>query len=303
MIGAGPQSITDFQGFAALRADARRGENKDANLDAVAKQFESLFIGMMLKQMRQASESMEGGLMDSKQSRQYRDMYDQQIALHMAGQGGLGLAPAIRRQLSGELQVPEHSRSQADYQARPTMRARSIDAVQAAQDGAGSDARADFIRRLRPHAEAAAQRIGIAPEALIAQAALETGWGRSVMQSADGRSSHNLFGIKADHRWSGERVSVETREYREGVPMQVRAEFRAYDSFADSFADYAEFVSSQPRYRQAMQSAADPRAYFEALQQAGYATDPAYADKVMRILERGGLQVAKAGTATSHGQG
>jgi flagellar protein FlgJ len=123
-------------------------------------------------------------------------------------------------------------------------------------------------------------------EALLAQAALESGWGRHVMQDGEGRSSHNLFGIKADRRWSGERVSVDTLEYRDNVAIKTRADFRAYSSFADSFADYADFIGANQRYRPALEVGADSEAYLRGLQQAGYATDPAYADKIVAILRR-----------------
>ena len=144
-------------------------------------------------------------------------------------------------------------------------------------------------------AEAAAARLGIKPEALLAQAALETGWGKAVMKASDGSPSYNLFGIKADSRWEGDRSTVRTLEYRDGVAMKTRADFRAYDSYADSFADYADFVSGNARYQPALQAVDDPQAYFQALQQAGYATDPAYARKVLDILDRPEFQSAQAG--------
>jgi flagellar protein FlgJ len=288
MIGA---AVTDFSNYAALRAEARHGEGEDraANLDAVARQFESLFIHMVVKQMRQTS--LGDGLFDSQQSQTYRDMYDQQISSHMADSGGLGLAPVIKRQLGGAVSTPERGRSQADYLAAPTPRAPALDpAVPAREPGFAGPA--DFVRRLRPHAERAAAELGVPTEALLAQAALETGWGKAVMQRPEGGISHNLFGIKADRRWEGEQVKVSTLEYRDGLAMKTRAAFRAYDSYADSFADYAAFIAGNPRYREALQSAADPKAYFEKLQQAGYATDPNYARKVLDILQRPELRAA-----------
>ena len=144
---------------------------------------------------------------------------------------------------------------------------------------------AEFASLVWPHAERAAARIGVAPEVLVAQSALETGWGRHVMQHRDGVSSHNLFGIKADRRWQGDKVHVSTLEYRDGVALNTRANFRAYQSFEKSFDDYVDFLQRNPRYREALQTTADPAAYFDALQRAGYATDPAYADKIKRILD------------------
>lgn len=296
MVGAAPSAVTDFGALAKLRADARHGKDKAATLDEVAKQFESLFIRMVVKQMRKTS--LGDGLFDSKQSEFYRDMYDQQLSVNMAETGGLGLAPAIKRQLSGEALIPIHGRTQADYRAAPTPAAPALNPATATSQPPFAGP-ADFVRRLRPHAEAAAARLGVKPEALLAQAALETGWGKAVMDKPGGGVSHNLFGIKADGRWDGQRVAMQTLEYRDGVAVRTRADFRAYDNYADSFDDYADFVSGNPRYRAALEAAGDPQAYFEALQDAGYATDPAYARKVLNILARPELQSAQSDLAAS----
>ncbi len=144
----------------------------------------------------------------------------------------------------------------------------------------------DFVAKLRPYAEQAAATIGVAPDLLLAQAALESGWGRRIIKRPDGSSSFNMFGIKADRRWTGDRVYVRTTEYIRGVRTKVRAPFRAYDSYADSFNDYANFIMTQPRYRKALQQAGNSRAYMHALQRAGYATDPRYANKVLTIIAR-----------------
>jgi peptidoglycan hydrolase FlgJ len=146
-----------------------------------------------------------------------------------------------------------------------------------------------FVRELWPHAERAGAALGVAPEVLLAQSALETGWGRHVIPRGDGSSSHNLFGIKADTRWNGDRVQVNTLEYVNGVPEQQRAAFRAYQSPAESFADYVDFLQRNPRYRGALAQGSDAEGYLRGLQSAGYATDPAYADKILDILGRGTL--------------
>lgn len=297
MLGANASSVTDFGALAKLRADARGGQNKDANLDAVAKQFESLFINMVVKQMRQTS--LGDGLFDSKQSQMYREIYDQQISSNLADSGGLGLAASIKRQLGGDPLIPELARDHADYVASPTQLAPmqpdtpllspAIETSDVPFEGPK-----DFIARLRPHAEAAAKRLGVPAEALLAQAALESGWGKADMPSRSGGNSHNLFGIKADRRWDGERASVRTLEYEQGVAVRTRADFRAYDSYADSFHDYVDFIRDNPRYRKALQVVDDPKAYFHALQDAGYATDPSYARKVLSILQRPELQTASS---------
>ena len=142
----------------------------------------------------------------------------------------------------------------------------------------------DFVRRLLPAARATAEELGVDPRVLVAQAALETGWGKAVIQRDDGSSSHNLFGIKADSRWSGDTVHASTLEYEEGVVMRRREPFRAYASFADSFSDYLTFLRENPRYGEVLDRTGDPQGFVEGLQQAGYATDPKYAEKILSIL-------------------
>ena len=122
---------------------------------------------------------------------------------------------------------------------------------------------------------------------LVAQSALETGWGRKVVQAVDGRSSFNLFGIKAGGGWNGESAAVNTLEYRDGIAALERASFRVYDSLRDSFDDYVDFLTSNPRYQQALEKVADARDFLRELQDAGYATDPDYADKIINIMDRG----------------
>ena len=289
------QVYTDFSGLAALRARAR--EDKDAALDEVSRQFESLFLQMMLKSMRDAS--LGGGLMDSKQSEFYRDMYDKQIAVDMAQKQGIGLADVLKRQLGGGISAQYSDLSPEEYLGMP-ITARPVNGADAATVARRSvDTPAAFdcspeavVDALWPVAEQAAAKINLPPEALLAQAALETGWGRHVMQHGTGDSSHNLFGIKADSRWQGDKVMVSTLEYRDGVALNTRANFRAYESFEHSFSDYVDFVRRNPRYRQALAQTNDPKAYFSALQEAGYATDPAYAQKIQRILDSESMQRA-----------
>ncbi|MEI6414420.1 MAG: flagellar assembly peptidoglycan hydrolase FlgJ [Pseudomonadota bacterium] len=157
----------------------------------------------------------------------------------------------------------------------------------------GWDSPEEFVRDLWPWAREAAARVGLQPAALLAQAALETGWGSHIM-GAKGTTSHNLFGIKAHSGWDGERVRVPTVEFEDGLAVRKQAEFRAYGSFQESFQDYADFVTGNPRYRQAVAQAGDPASYFEGLQKAGYATDPHYARKLKSILSSGPMQRALA---------
>lgn len=302
------QVYTDFEGLAALRAKAR--DDQHAALDQVARQFESLFLQMMLKSMRDAS--FGGGLLDSKQSEFYREMYDDQIAIDMTQQDGIGLAEVLKRQLGGGIAPAYEGLTPRDYIGMPIARvAAAKQAAPAAKDLAGAAPAAsvmldgspdDFLQKLWPLAEQAAAKLDLAPEALLAQAALETGWGQHVMRHGSGSSSHNLFGIKADSRWSGDAVPVSTLEYRDGVALKTKANFRSYASYADSFKDYVDFLHSNPRYRDALKNTDDPTAFFSALQEAGYATDPNYAQKVLKVLDSNAVQRARDAAKTDSRQ-
>ncbi|MGF1726706.1 flagellar assembly peptidoglycan hydrolase FlgJ [Photobacterium nomapromontoriensis] len=142
----------------------------------------------------------------------------------------------------------------------------------------------DFVSRLKPYAEKAAQALGTDPSVLIAQAALETGWGQKVIKNAAG-SSNNLFNIKADPRWSGAKVATNTLEFHQGIPVQEKAAFRSYDTYQDSFNDYVRFLNDNPRYSKALEHPADPSQFIRNIHQAGYATDPKYVDKIISVME------------------
>ncbi|OOZ37717.1 flagellar assembly peptidoglycan hydrolase FlgJ [Solemya velesiana gill symbiont] len=300
---------TDFGGLEALKAQAVNDEQ--GSLDTVAQQFEAMLMQQMLKAMRQAS--MGEGLLDSDQSLFYRDMYDQQLAIHLAESGGLGMAEIIKRQLSeGQTGPSEQGKEIDDYprwgheisvQTDNSNSGRHVELnAELQQQGVGDQAPdtrnwqpVDFVKELMPWARKAAALLGLQPQALLAQAALETGWGRHIMRFGDGQSANNLFGIKADQRWDGNKVAVNTLEYENGAAVKKRAFFRAYDSLGESFLDYAEFVSSSPRYQGALAKADDPTAYFIELQQAGYATDPEYASKIKGIMSGSLMKEAMAG--------
>ncbi len=143
---------------------------------------------------------------------------------------------------------------------------------------------ATFVNALLPLAERVGAELGVDSRVLLAQAALETGWGQKLIARTDGSSSYNFFNIKAGRNWQGDVATVPTVEYRNGVAVRERAAFRAYQSPEQSFADYAQLIANSPRYRQALAQADDPRAYIHALGRAGYATDPNYADKVLQVM-------------------
>lgn len=300
---------TDVQGLSSLRRKAQQN-SPDAVREA-AKQFEAVFLQMMLKSMRDASPG-EGGLMDSDQSRFYRDMFDQQIALTLAQQGQLGLSDAIARQLAGDQagapSPPTSPTTIGDPLAalrqveriRSSVRMPSLAAVTRPTPFAATAANQNaypvddapyepsspvaFVRRMWPHAQEAARQLGVTPEVLIAQAAHETAWGKSVPRFADGRTSYNLFGIKAHRGWQGEHVVNSTLEFVKGVPVRQRDGFRAYQSYSESFSDYVNFIQVNPRYQDALTQVKDGAAYLRALQRAGYATDPNYARKIQGLM-------------------
>jgi flagellar protein FlgJ len=294
-----PSYYHDFSGLAELKQQAR--EDQSGAAEKTARQFESVFIQMMVKQMRQAG--FGGGLLDSQQTRFAQDMYDQQLAVHLAERRGMGMLPMLRRQLGGE-QEPETAETALcgldSYWKNPTTLARrygssfeSVDALAPAEQISPEiESPESFVATLWSSAEAAASELGLPPEALLAQAALETGWGGHVMPSAQGSNSHNLFGIKADQRWEGERVRKETLEYEDDVAVRRQETFRSYSSFEESFNDYVAFLKQNPRYCEALNSTQDAESYFRALQDAGYATDPHYADKILRVMQGPEMQAA-----------
>ena len=279
---------SDFGTLAELRCSAR--QDADGTLEAVAAQFESLFVQLMLKSMRDAT--TRGGLFESHQLETYEQMHDQQLALDLSGRGGIGLARVLVEQLrssgsdrGADAAEAAPGRDLQRYLAAPVPTRRAADAPAAVAAAAPPASPGEFLARLRPLAESAAQRLGVAPEALLAQAALETGWGRHVRGDRHG-SSNNFFNIKAGSGWQGPTVSVQTVEYRDGIAVRERAELRAYPNAAASFADYVALIAGSPRYREALAAGTDSAAYLRALQRAGYATDPAYADKALAILDR-----------------
>ena len=252
----------DVTQFTDLRRMA--GNNDPAALREVAGQFEALFLQTMLKSMRDASvgDPIFG---ESDQFEMYQGMLDQQIALEMASGKGIGLADMLVRQLGGDQAVGTYGSSPA------------------AGRTAVWDSPESFARDVWPHAERVAGELGVAPEAVLAQAALETGWGRHVMADHNGASSYNLFGIKAGGSWGGEVVAQQTLEFDGDTPRQEFARFRAYSTVANTFDDYAALLRDNPRYSSVGGQQDDIRGFGEALQQAGYATDPEYALKIERV--------------------
>lgn len=284
--------LTGLQKIKALNNQSEQG--KGEALDAIAKQFESVFINMMMKSMREANEAFKDEDMNSSNEMGfYQQMFDQQLALSISSRG-MGLADALKRQMQQAVE-PAASVAVAPAADDPFKEYRSVMVQTPAQPAARlskGDTRDEFtdqqsfIDQMMPLARKAAREIGVDARYLLSQAALETGWGKHLISDNQGRNSHNLFGIKAGSDWQGDVAVVDTLEYKEGIAAKERASFRSYDSYAESFADYAKFISRHDRYQGALSAAQDPEQYVHELQRAGYATDPEYANKIINIVSR-----------------
>ena len=310
----------DFQRFGEMKLRAR--ENSASAANEVARQFEGLFVQQMLSAMRSASGI--GGGQQSTYMDFYQEMYDKQLAQIVAGQDRLGVSKLIMRQMPGDggpLPLAADDRVEATSSPRRVAQAAAAveDSPQAvlgvpatapgdpatparvvlgrvvdddfAEVGRIERATArwqqpqQFIADILPAARAAAAKLGVSAELLVAQSALETGWGKHTMKFDDGRSSYNLFGIKAGPEWRGAALKRNSLEFRDGLLHNEVSRFRAYDSPRASLGDYVHFITTNPRYEAALAQAGDDRAYIRAIHDAGYATDPAYADKVIGILD------------------
>lgn len=274
--------FTDLSGLQKIK-QLPKGESEEA-LKAVAKQFESIFVNMMMKSMRDSNAVFEeDSLFGSNEQKFYRDMFDQQLALTMSSGNGIGLADVLARQLSKSYGTA--AEPQAAAGSMPLTGAPKAEAKLPVEDVVFDSPQA-FVEYLYPKAEKVAQKVGVDPRYMVAQAALETGWGQHTMKKSDGANSFNLFGIKADTRWDGEVARVSTLEYRDGIARREQANFRAYSSFEESLDDYIDFIESNERYQKALSVAQQPEQFVQELQRAGYATDPAYAEKISDIARR-----------------
>ncbi len=276
---------TDFQGLSDLRLAAK--QDSEQALEEVAAQFEAIFIQMMLKSMRDAS--LGEGMFESDQSEMFTSMFDQQLSLDLSAKGAFGVADMLVQQLANNrssestTMLPFQSVNVSKLRQAAEVKAEEIVKPKAMPEFDSPKAFVDFMQA---QAEQAANELGVNPRVLIAQAALETGWGQKIIKREDGTSSFNLFGIKADRAWAGDATTVSTLEYKDGVMNKEAASFRSYESFQQSFDDYVEFVKNGSRYQEALGHDGDARLYIKSLQDAGYATDPMYAEKVIDIMDR-----------------
>lgn len=310
----------DMQAAQDLRSQLQK--DPKAGLKAAAQQFETLFLQMVLKSMRDTVPA--DGLLQSDQSRFYTGLLDQQLAQNLAGaNNGLGFARLIEQQLGGNLAGGDENTGDAAaaiLAGKPLpsglpvgtqLRLREVlsslptsaayappsPATPGTQQAAGSNATAsprDFAATMWPHAVEASRSTGIPPQFLVAHSALESGWGKHEIKRADGSSSYNLFGIKAGKSWQGETVETLTTEYIDGQPRKMVEKFRAYGSYAEAYRDYANLLRNNPRYAGVIGSQ-DGTEFARRLQEAGYATDPMYADKLARIINGSTLRQALIG--------
>ena len=276
----------------ALAADATalnqlKAQARDKTPEAIketAKQFESLFMRELIKSMREAT--MKSGLLDNPGSDLGADLLDQQFAVQMSGQPG-GLSDLIAAQLAHQMGVALPGSKTPPLSAPPLsalQRSSSVAAYQAntVRPGAGQSG---FVAQHTAAAQRIARETGIPASYMVGQAGHETGWGQHEIKLRGGAPSYNLFGIKADASWRGKVAEVTTTEYVGGVARKTTAKFRAYDSYAESFRDYARLITQSPRYSKVAQQTDSPLAFASSLQQAGYATDPHYAAKLSRAIE------------------
>jgi flagellar protein FlgJ len=315
-------AYTNIKGLGDLKAHGQ----DPASLKLAAQQFEALFLEMMLKSMRSAS--LGEGIMDSDEGKLYQDMFDKQVSVSMSQKSSLGIAEMMLRQLSppsaspaglgpqgGPLRLTDRIAStlqqlpatadrpsitpllaaMAKFQPEQVLQslpetAPTVDIASAQTAKASSPS--EFVAAILPLARRAAEALGVNPLGIVAQAALETGWGQRLAKLADGTPGFNLFGIKAGDNWQGKKLGADTLEFTDGVAQQRRETFRAYDSVAESVADYVRLVKGSPRYQQALAAGQNAHAYAQGLASGGYATDPDYAKKISDILNSSTLRQA-----------
>jgi len=275
-----PTSATNSLSIAELRSAAAR--DPKAAIRETAKQFEALFMQQLMKSMREAT--LSSGMLDNEGTKLGNEMLDSQYAAKMTGLPG-SLTDAIARQLERQMGV-----GAAAAPAAPAAAASGAPAA-ATTSSPLSQKQVDFVQQHAGAARAAEAQSGIPAAFMIGQAAHESGWGRQEIRNADGSSAKNLFGIKAGAGWNGPVAEITTTEYVDGVAQKVTAKFRAYASYEESFRDYARMLKDSPRYAavaaqaaQGAASAASAAGFAQGLQRAGYATDPAYADKLARVI-------------------
>ncbi len=286
-VGASRGLAADSQSLNALKLDA--GKATPETIKETAKQFESLFMRELVKSMRDATE--KSGLLDNPGSDLGTDLLDQQLAVQMSGQPG-GLSDMIAQQLARQMGVtmpgsapPPASTGNEPAKVRATTDL-GLDAkiTPVKTKRPPTETQGNFVRQHSDTASRVEKATGIPASFMLGQAGHETGWGKFEIKVKGGATSHNLFGIKAGASWTGKVAEVTTTEYVNGVAQKQVARFRAYDSYEDSFKDYARLISESPRYAKVRTQTTSAHAFASGLQKAGYATDPEYAAKLSRAI-------------------
>lgn len=314
------RNYLDINGLNSIRQQSKSTDkaSKEAALQSAAKQFEAIFMQMLMKSMRSAQDVLESDSpFNSESTKFYRDMHDQQMSLELSSNGSLGLSELIVRQLGGDSEnfTPNSVlRSDGNLDSRGSTRRAQltssernnllITSLSQNNNSSGSRQSNDFIEKIASLSNASTEfthpkdfvsaliepaksvqkELNVPFEVVIAQAALETGWGQKIIKTAQGESSNNLFNIKADTRWSGDKVVKETLEFEQGSMVKKKEPFRVYQSIGESINDYVKFLSSNDRYKGALEQASNVEHFLHNLQSAGYATDPKYAEKIMGTL-------------------
>jgi len=301
---ADAQNFLDLNGLNSIRrqSNSTDKDSKEAALETAAKQFEAIFMQMLMKSMRKAEDVLASDSpFNSESTKFYRDMHDQQMSLELSNNGSLGLSELIVRQLGGDSEnYTPHTYIRHDGHLPPPKAAQNTENVQRQipdlvttpsinaknQPVMVTDFQQpkDFVTALTEPAKLVEQKLKVPFQVVIAQAALETGWGQKIIKTEEGSSSNNLFNIKADSRWSGDKTHKETLEYQQGAMVKKREPFRVYQSIGESINDYVQFLSTNDRYQGALEQAGNVEQFLHKLQSAGYATDPNYAKKIMGAL-------------------
>jgi flagellar protein FlgJ len=294
---AGAKVYTDFQGLHTMRHNSDTGSVKKE----VAQQFESILMQMVLNSMRNANKALIGdGMCSSEQMGMYQDLYDKQLTLMLSSsessfaklversidQMQSNLAPEENTAVSYTHSVQQQDRTIRDITAKVKKEEvvlNPISSIAPKKEAESFKTPEDFVTKLWSSAKFAASLIGAIPEVLLAQAALETNWGKNIL-SNHSASSYSLFNIKADDSWKQKVVPMDSLEERNGVLVKEKSNFRSYGSYMDSFLDYVDFLKNNKRYSESLNKASNPKEFVQSLQNAGYATDHNYADKIIKIF-------------------
>jgi peptidoglycan hydrolase FlgJ len=287
----------DQNSLSAVKAMGRN--NNPQALKEIAKKFEGMFVQQMLKSMREANAVFdEGDMFSSDEVKFHQDMLDQQMVINLTSGKGIGLATSMYQQM----QALYGKKNAADVIENKTIENKTnenkinsnkiIETKAAENKMPVAQTPEEFIAALKPFAEKAAAELKINPDVLLAQAALETGWGKHVIHDPQGNNSFNIFNIKKNAAWEGKSVAVQSVEFKQGVAQIETANFRQYDNYLHSFSDYVALMKTNSRYQPALNAGNNSAEYAKALQQAGYATDPRYAEKIKNVLASDAIRAA-----------